>query len=177
MFSISNYYKVLTSSTFDMWSLIWHHHFHIGPHEWWHVLPKFPPLGPLKMPKLPGTFPSIPPHHADVKCHYSFIGTNHMSPRVLLEEKEKGSPTFYFVMKSFVNPLLAYPIVFNTIRTFWISQLLKGLHFQKFRFFDCWCSNFTMHWTPPGSDIAYSDVVDRQYARTSNMRLPISLML
>jgi len=56
----------------------------VAPHEWWHVSPRFAPLGPLKTEKVPTTCPSILPCHADVRCKCSFIGTKNMLPCVFI---------------------------------------------------------------------------------------------
>ena len=60
-----------------------------------------------------------------------------MPLRVPLEEREKGPLTFGFVMKSFVNPLSAFPTVFNTINTLCISQLFKGVTLKNFNSLIC----------------------------------------
>ena len=118
------------------------------------------PLGYLKKIKFPVTCPSIPPCHCEISCQLSLIkanetlpcvllganhmlpffliGANHLPPRVVLDEREKGLPTFFFAMKSFVNSLLAFLAYFNTIVTFNILQLFKGLHMKKFGFSNCW---------------------------------------
>lgn len=162
--SLSELFQVLTSSTSEVQSLIWVHYFHVAPHEWWHVSPRFSPLGPLKKPKLPATCPSVLPRHDDIRCHCNFIIANHMLLRALKEEREKGSPTFGFEMKSIVNPFWHSLTFFNAVEALPMSQLLKGCHPQNFQFSNCrcfdvailWCANFLwdiivlalMHWTP-----------------------------
>lgn len=127
----------------DMMSIV-----HMAPLEWWHMSPSFPPLGPLKMPKLPATCPFVPPHHVDIICHVALskpsichhvylIGTYHCSPHVLLGEGEKACPYLVLSMKSFVNlyqhiptglTLSEHSQQFNTINVCIYRNFLKLSH-------------------------------------------------
>lgn len=58
-FTLHNHRSTITNS------LVWHHHRHVSPCEWWHVAP----IRPLKTPKIsdtcpPATLTSILPHHS-----------------------------------------------------------------------------------------------------------------
>lgn len=149
---------------------------YVGPHEWWHVSPLFPTLGPLKTLKIPTTWIFISPHNANIICHRFFIGTNHMLPRVPYSnqsyfsmcptrEERKGSSTFGFGMKSFVNLYQCSPIVL-TLSTFPKScNIIHTFVYHKFAY--CNIHQFIDHWFP----ICWLLIID--VPQTSNMWSPM----
>lgn len=177
-----------------MWSPIWHHHFHMAPQEWWHMSPIYDPLGPTKCQNLLSRV--LPYRHImlmsdatvafseliiccnvylskPIICfHVYLVETNQMSPHVLLKEREKGPSALVFAMKSFVNLHRCSSVVLNTIRTFTISQLLKGLQLRS-----CaspiadlpMCRCFDV-WFPPISEVATIDLLSLIYQTSNYMR-------